>query len=85
MPVQTPASRWPRRAFAAVAIATLAVAAAGAWFVRRAAAPAEIATAVTLQRVTETGIVVDAVISPDGKYIAYVESAGGKQGCFCVS
>ena len=69
------------RAFAALAAAALAArSVAGAWLARRAAAPGETATAVTLQRVTETGIVVDAVISPDGKYIAYVESAAGKQG-----
>jgi Tol biopolymer transport system component len=32
-----------------------------------------------LERVTATGLVIDAVISPDGKYIAYVESFGGQQ------
>jgi Tol biopolymer transport system component len=82
LPVQPPALRWSRRVLAAVAIAGLAFTAAGVWLVRRAAAPAGIATAVTLQRVTDTGTVIDAVISPDGKYIAYVESAAGKQGMF---
>ena len=71
VPVQTPAARWSPRAFAAIAIAALAFAAAGAWLVRRAAAPAGIATAVTLQRVTDTGTVVDAVIHPTASPLAY--------------
>ena len=32
-----------------------------------------------LERMTASGLVIDAVISPDGKYIAYVESLGGRQ------
>ena len=31
-------------------------------------------------RVTQSGNVIDAAVSPDGKYVAYVESAAGKQG-----
>jgi eukaryotic-like serine/threonine-protein kinase len=34
---------------------------------------------VGIERITESGLVIDAVISPDGKYIAYVESRGGVQ------
>ena len=36
----------------------------------------------SLQRVTDTGVVIDAVISPDGKYLAYVESISGKQALY---
>jgi len=31
---------------------------------------------------TDTGIVIDAATSPDGTYIAFVESSGGRQGLY---
>src|SRR5258706_2332369 len=82
VPVQPAASRSRSRTFAAIAVAVVALIGAGAWLLRRPTAPAGIATAATLQRVTDTGTVVDAVIAPDGKYIAYVESFAGKQGMY---
>ena len=81
-PVQTPAPRWRSRSVAFSAVALVLVIVVAAWFARRTAAPGDHAVAATVQRVTDTGIVVDAVLSPDGKYIAYVESAAGKQGLF---
>jgi Tol biopolymer transport system component len=36
----------------------------------------------SIDRITDTGNVTDAVISPDGKYVAYVESAGGQQALY---
>ncbi|OFW10510.1 MAG: hypothetical protein A3H96_25120 [Acidobacteria bacterium RIFCSPLOWO2_02_FULL_67_36] len=45
----------------------------------RRAATGEAARPLSIERVTASGNVIDAVISPDGKYIAYVESAGGQQ------
>ena len=69
-------------AIAALAAATLAIGARRASGSRAARRPSETAAAVTLRRVTETGIVVDAVISPDAKYIAYVESSAGKQAMY---
>jgi Tol biopolymer transport system component len=80
--VQPPASRSRTGTLAVLAAVALIIGVGGVWLARRAAPPSETATAVTLQRVTDTGIVVDAVISPDGKYVAYVESAGGKQGMY---
>src|SRR5262245_32034765 len=66
-----PRSRWLAGA-AAVALAAMA------WFViynrpRPAAGPIDIL------RITRTGNVIDAAISPDGKYLAYVELSAGKQ------
>ena len=33
----------------------------------------------TFEQITSSGNVIDAIISPDGTYVAYVESAGGQQ------
>jgi Tol biopolymer transport system component len=35
---------------------------------------------VSIERLTTTGTAIDAAISPDGRYLAWVESAGGMQG-----
>jgi len=69
--------RWwiPAAGAAALAIAGIAVASIF-WGGREPAAPAG---PVTIERLTASGTVIDAVISPDGKYIAYVESQGGFQ------
>ena len=34
---------------------------------------------VNMSRITQSGNVIDAAISPDGTYVAYVESSGGRQ------
>ena len=68
---------------AAVVVAALVVAIAGAWLARRwAGTRTDTAPSLSIQRITDTGIVIDAVVSPDGKYVAYVESTGGKQGLY---
>ena len=82
VPAQPPVSRRRPGIIAALAAAALLLMVAGWWFARRAAPPSETATALTMQRVTETGTVIDAVISPDAKYLAYVESVGGKQAMY---
>jgi Tol biopolymer transport system component len=66
-----------------VVAAAVVVALAAAWLWRwtstRQDGPAQ---QVSIQRVTDTGIVTDAVTSPDGKYLAFVESNAGKQGLY---
>ncbi len=73
-------SRFSARAIAALAAAVVLAGVAAVWLASRTAPPA--ATPTTLQRVTDTGNVIDAVISPDGKYLAYVESIAGKQAMY---
>ena len=82
--VAVPAAASRRRpgAIAALATVVLVLGAAGVWLARRTAPPTETAAAAPLQRVTDTGNVIDAVISPDGKYLTYVESFAGKQGLY---
>jgi Tol biopolymer transport system component len=65
--------------FAAIAIALAIV--AGSLATRRNAAPTA-PPSLSIQSVTGTGIAIDAVISPDGRYVAYVESSGGRQGLY---
>jgi len=62
---------------AAGAVALAAVVSAAVYLSRRdtAAPPHDL----QLSRVTQSGNVIDAAISPDGKYFAYVESQGGRQ------
>ena len=45
----------------------------------RGRTPAPPAAALRIDRTTSSGLVIDAILSPDGKYLAYVESLGGKQ------
>ena len=76
VPARPGVRRWlPPAAAGVIAIAAIA---AGAiyWSGRHTTAPSG---PLMIQRLTASGIVIDAVISPDGKYIAYVESAGGLQ------
>ena len=73
-------ARASRRGFA-VAIGLVLVLLAGAavyWFngTRPDAAPQ---SDLTMDRLTRSGTVIDAVISPDGRYLAYVESDAGTQ------
>ena len=75
-----PASRRVRRWIPAAGAAVLAIAAIAVasifWSGREPAAPAG---PLNIERLTASGGVIDAVISPDGKYLAYVESDGGLQ------
>lgn len=52
------------------------------WFARRAPEATERAASLSMQRVTDTGVAIGAVLSPDGKYLAYVSSESGKQGLY---
>ncbi|HTL44223.1 MAG TPA: protein kinase [Vicinamibacterales bacterium] len=64
-----------------VLVAVLAVlAGAFLWSRSRSARSAAAAGPISLERVTGSGDIIDAVISPDGNNIAYVRSAGGRQG-----
>jgi serine/threonine protein kinase/Tol biopolymer transport system component len=72
----------PRRArwwIAAAAIAVLAAGLAAAVTLWRNPEPASAPDSLTIARLTASGLVIDAVLSPDGKYLAYVESSGGFQ------
>ena len=66
-------------ATAFVLVAVLAAVAAGFLWSRWHSAPAA-AVPISLERVTGSGDIIDAVISPDGNNIAYVRSSGGRQG-----
>ena len=77
-----PASRWQPRAIAAVGVPLVVMSLAMIWFARRAPTVTDPAASLSLQRVTDTGVAIDAVVSPDGKYLAYVSSEGGKQGLY---
>jgi Tol biopolymer transport system component len=70
------------RAKAAAVIAVIAVlVVAVIWMRRQPGAPAETAkAAATIERITTLGTVIDAVVSPDGKYVAYVTSDNARQG-----
>ena len=67
-------TRTRRLAGAAALLALAAV----AWFVFHNR-PQPAAGPIDIVRITRTGNVIDAAISPDGKYLAYVESSAGKQ------
>jgi len=79
----TPAREAARRGWlvpvATAAVAVIVIGAAiAAWLMRgRASAPP--AAALRIDRTTSTGLVIDAILSPDGKYLAYVESNAGEQ------
>jgi Tol biopolymer transport system component len=78
-----PGARRRTSTIAAVVVVALVVAIAGAWLARRWMGTRTVeAPSLAIQRITDTGIVIDAVVSPDGKYVAYVESSGGKQGLY---
>jgi Tol biopolymer transport system component len=65
---------------AGVAIAVLALGAAVAWWMNRPERAAAVSPArVSIERLTTTGTAIDAAISPDGRRLAWVESAGGMQ------
>lgn len=65
---------WP--AVAVAAVLALAGAAFHFWPVARQSSPT---SPISIQRMTGSGNVIDSAISPDAKYLAYVESDGGRQ------
>ena len=70
---------WP------VAIAAIVIAAAGIFAITRArgpggAEPRADAAKLSIERITTLGTVIDAAVSPDGKYVAYVTSENTRQG-----
>jgi Tol biopolymer transport system component len=82
-----PANRWRFVAIAGAVIAlsaALVAALAGLRLFNRPIGPREQTAQqpLTIRRLTDTGIVTDAVTSPDGTYIAFVESSGGRQGLY---
>lgn len=66
----------------AVAAAVIVAGGAMALWLTRGAGPAAPPNNLRIERTTSTGLVIDAVLSPDGKYLAYVESNAGQQGLF---
>ncbi|MEO6239319.1 MAG: hypothetical protein ABIQ52_20170, partial [Vicinamibacterales bacterium] len=67
------------RAWAAAAVAGVGLIGAGWYWNARKPEPSAVRPSLTVERITASGNVIDGVISPDGKYIAYVESAAGRQ------
>jgi Tol biopolymer transport system component len=78
-----PAHETPRssRRFAVggAAAAVLALALGGWLFFSRSTKPPDPSAPLRLERVTTSGVVTDAALSLDGKYVAYTESARGQQ------
>lgn len=72
-------SLWP------VSIAAIAIAAAAVFVMVRERAPSVAAprsdvSSLSIERITTLGTVIDAAVSPDGKYVAYVTSENTRQG-----
>jgi Tol biopolymer transport system component len=74
-----PARRLPRGVLAAAVLAVIAVAAFMFWKAK-STLPGDRLPQLAFQTLTSSGNVIDAVVSSDGKYLAYVESSGGRQG-----
>jgi serine/threonine protein kinase/Tol biopolymer transport system component len=81
--VPVPERRRPSVVWLAVAVAALIGIAALSWILgRRSAAPVEptsVGRALTKTPITASGLVIAAAISPDGKYVVFVESIQGQQ------
>ena len=69
-----------RRSTIVVAIAVVAAIIAAIVLWRRPEAVAPPKSPPSIQRITSTGLVIGAAISPDGKYLAYASSEQGQQG-----
>ena len=68
-----------RTVWVATAIVAVALIGAGWYWSGQKTVTSAVHPSMTVERITSSGNVIDGVISPDGKYIAYVESASGKQ------
>lgn len=78
-PVTAPAAKrriWPIAAACALVVLTAVLA---VYFLRRPAPAAHASESMQITRITANGKVIDAAISPDGKYAAYVVSDQGEQ------
>ncbi|HEX6101267.1 MAG TPA: protein kinase [Thermoanaerobaculia bacterium] len=70
-----------RRSTLIVAAAVLSAAVAGVLLMpRKQPSPPAQSQPLTIQRITTNGNAILAAVSPDGKYVAYVNSEGGRQG-----
>jgi serine/threonine protein kinase/Tol biopolymer transport system component len=72
-----PAVRYRRTAVALAVTLTLIL--GGMWAMSRAL-PGGAPPRVTIERLTASGTAIDAAVSPDGRYLAWVDSVGGMQG-----
>ncbi len=70
-----------RRYLLAAGLAALLAVGVGAWWTT-GRGPTAVGSSgrVSIERLTTTGTAIDAAISPDGRQLAWVESAGGRQG-----
>ncbi len=66
--------RWVGLALASIAL----IAAVGAWYLRGAIGERDASAPISIRPLTSSGNVIDAAVSPDGKYLAYVESFEGR-------
>ena len=73
-----PASQPRSLILGTAAVLVVAIVAAAAWM-WRTRDPVSPAAELTFEQITNSGNVTDAMISPDGKYIAYTEAAAGRQ------
>lgn len=69
--------RWLPPLVAGLVVLTLG---AAAWFLRGSVVQAPAPPPISIRPLTSSGNVIDAAISPDGKYLAYVESFEGHHG-----
>jgi len=67
-----------RRSMIAAAVGLTAFALAIAWGMTRGTRA--IPTSVSIERLTASGTAIDSALSPDGRYLAWVDSMGGQQG-----
>jgi len=84
LPVTPPPAAARARNWWPIAMAVIVVAVAAAYVATRGRAPAaephQDTAKLAIERVTTLGTVIDAAVSPDGKYIAYVTSENTRQG-----
>ena len=78
--IEVPARPDRRYRLIAGIAALLAVGVIGWWQAGRGPTATGSSGRVSIERLTTTGTAIDAAISPDGRHLAWVESAGGMQG-----